>query len=275
MKTSEGGRGCDMPGVTDAGAATSYARVEAVVSEDRRARGGGDECPIATGPAVRRADQRHHSRRAPGGRAGVVASWADDRLGLGTINRADVLAPQGLPRPLVVPAGRDRAVELRRPAGHRGLPDPVVRPEHDRGDLPGLLRPAARRTHVRSVRVDARHLLRRPRRAAAPADAPLGGAHLHRGDADPPVAARAHRQLPQAPGDQLGHRVPDAAARHRRGVRRLLATRRPALRHRPPRRRRVPEGHPGGRHLPVVPAVRRRVPRATPRSRGCSSCTSC
>ena len=40
---------------------------------------------------------------------------------------------QGLPRPLVVHARRDRAVELRRPAPHRRLPDPVVQAEHGRG----------------------------------------------------------------------------------------------------------------------------------------------
>ena len=51
-------------------------------------------------------------------------SWADDRLGLATAGEEE--PAQGLPRPLVVHARRDRAVELRRPAAHRRLPDPVV-----------------------------------------------------------------------------------------------------------------------------------------------------
>ena len=53
---------------------------------------------------------------------------------------------------------------------------------------------------------------------------------------------------------------PAAAPRHHRGLHRLLAPRRPALRHRRPRRRRLHEGHPGRRHLHVVLPVRRRVP---------------
>ena len=63
--------------------------------------------------------------------------------------------PQGLPGPLVLHAGRDRAVELRRPAAHRRLPDAVVHAEHGRGPVQRLLRPAARHPHVRGLRLDA------------------------------------------------------------------------------------------------------------------------
>ena len=80
-------------------------------------------------------------------------SWADDRLGLATAGQEE--PAQGLPRPLVVHARRDRALELRRPAAHRRLPDPVVQPEHGRGDVRRLLRPAARHPDVRGLRLDA------------------------------------------------------------------------------------------------------------------------
>ena len=51
-----------------------------------------------------------------------------------------------------------------------------------------------------------------------------------------------------------------AAPRHARGLHRLLAARRPALRHRRPRRGRLHQGHPGRRHLHVVLPLRGRVP---------------
>ena len=208
-------------------------------------------------------------------RAGVIASWADDRLGLGTVNRRMFSLRKVFPDHWSFMLGEialwSFVVLLVTGVFLTLWFDPSMAEVTYQGSYDQL----ARRTDVRRVRLDARHLLRRPWRAADPADAPLGGAHLHRRDADPPVAARADRQLPQAPGDQLAHRLPDAAARHPRGVPRLLAARRPALRHRPPRRRRVPEGDPGRRHLPVILAVRRRVPRRRRRSRGCSSSTSC
>ena len=51
----------------------------------------------------------------------------------------------------------------------------------------------------RGLRVDAEHLLRRPRRPADAADAPLGGDALHRRDVRPHDARLLHRRLPQAP----------------------------------------------------------------------------
>ena len=53
---------------------------------------------------------------------------------------------QGLPRPLVVHARRDRAVELRGPAADGRVPDLLVQPEHVGVGLPGLVHAAARRT---------------------------------------------------------------------------------------------------------------------------------
>ena len=89
-------------------------------------------------------------------------------------HRHEEAGAQGLPGPLVVHAGRDRPVELHRPAADRRLPDLVVRPEHGRNDVRGLLRPAARHPHVRGLRLHHEHLLRRPRRPADAPDAPLG-----------------------------------------------------------------------------------------------------
>ena len=68
---------------------------------------------------------------------------------------------------------------------------------------------------------------------------------------------------------------PAAAARHARGLHRLLAARRPALRHRHPRRGRLHEVDPGRRHLHVVLPLRRRVPgrrRSSPASTPSTCC---
>ena len=151
-------------------------------------------------------------------------------------------------------------MELRRTPPHRRVPDPLVRALDGRGRIPGLLRPAARRGDVGGLRLDAQHLLRRPRRPAHAPDAPLVGDALHRRDVRAHDAGVLHRRLPQAPRAQLGDRRPADPARHPRGLRRLLTPRRPALRHRPADRGRTGQVHPGGRHLHVVLHVRRRVP---------------
>ena len=192
-------------------------------------------------------------------KVGAAATWADDRLGLATHGQEE--PAQGLPGPLVVHAGRDRAVELRRPAAQRRVPHAVVQPEHGRDDLRGQLRPAARHRDVGGLRLDAAALLRRPWRPADAADPPLGGDAVRRLDDDPPAAGLLHRRAPQAARAQLGDRRAAAAARHARGVHRLLAPRRPALRHRHPRRGRLPEVPADRRHLHVVLPLRRRVPR--------------
>ena len=63
--------------------------------------------------------------------------------------------------------------------------------------------------------------------------------------------------------------------RHARGLHRLLAARRPALRHRRPCHRRLPEGLAGDRHLSVVLRLRRGVPGRDRSSSGSSPCTCC
>ena len=128
-------------------------------------------------------------------------------------------------------------------------------------DLPGLLRPAARDPDVGGLRLHARHLLRRARRPAHAPDAPLGRDDLRRLDDGAPAPRVLHRRVPQAARAQLGDRLPAAAARHARGLHRLLAARRPALRHRHPRRGRLHQVDADRRHVHVVPALRRRVPR--------------
>ncbi len=133
-------------------------------------------------------------------------------------------------------------------------------PEHGRDRVPGLLRPAARRPHVRGLRVLAQPVVRRPRWPAHAADAPLGRDDLHRLDDDPPAPSVLHRRVPQAARAQLGHRLPAAVPRHARGLHRLLAARRLAVRHRRPCCRRLHEGQPGRRHLHVVLPLRWRVP---------------
>ena len=67
------------------------------------------------------------------------------------------------------------------------------------------------------------------RPADAP-DPPLGGARVRRRDHAAPAADHLHRRVPQAARDQLPDRRDAARARDPRGVRRLLAARRPALR---------------------------------------------
>ena len=206
-------------------------------------------------------------------RAGAVAAWADDRLGLATAAREE--PAQGVPRPLVVHARRDRAVVVRGPAADRRVPDPLVRAEHVGVDVPGHLPPAARRPDVRRLRLDAAHLLRRPRRAAGAADAPLGRDALRRRDDDPPDAGGVHRRLPQAPRAELGDRQHPAAARDHRGLHRLLAARRPALRHRP-RRRPTASSRPRRWSAPTCRSSSSAgSSRATRSSRGSTPCTCC
>ena len=78
--------------------------------------------------------------------------------------------------------------------------------------------------------------------------------------AHPHDAGLRHRRVPQAARGHLAGRRDDAAARRPRGLRRLLAARRPALRHRAADRRRHPQGDARGGHLPVLPPLRWRVP---------------
>ena len=71
-----------------------------------------------------------------------------DRLALPPLGGGTQAAQQGVPDPLVVPAGRDRAVQLHRPADHRRVPDAVLRPVDGRGHLQRRVPAAARRRDV-------------------------------------------------------------------------------------------------------------------------------
>ena len=124
----------------------------------------------------------------------------------------------------------------------------------------GSYLPAQGPRHVGGDGVDARHQLRHPRRPADAAGAPLGGPAVRRLDRPAHAARVLHRRVPQAARAQLGRRLPALRPRDGRGIHRLLAPRRPALRQRPPHHRRHGQGHPDHRHLDLEPAVRRRVP---------------
>ena len=173
---------------------------------------------------------------------------------------------QGLPRPLVVPAGRGSAVLVHHLAAHRRLPDHLVQAVDGRDRVRGHLPTAARRLHVGVVRVDAGPFVRHPRRPADPADAPLGGHALRGGHAGPQPAHLLHRCIPQAAGDQLADRCRHAGHGCHRGLRRLLAARRSAVRHRPAVRGRADPLRPDHRHVGGVLRLRRRVPGRTDRS---------
>ena len=137
-----------------------------------------------------------HRRQAQQGRRGA-ATWADERLGLATAGEEE--PAQGLPRPLVVHARRDRAVELRRPAAHRRLPDAVVHARAwARSTYQGSYSPLRGIEMSEAYASTPEALLRRPWRSAHAADAPLGRDALHRRDDDPPAAGLLHRRVPQA-----------------------------------------------------------------------------
>ena len=169
-------------------------------------------------------------------RAGPTTASASPRL-------AKKQAPQGLPRPLVLHARRDRAVELHRPAAHRRLPDPVVharawaRSTYDGSydQLRGIQMSEAYASTL-NISFDVRGglLMRQMHHWAAMLFVAAMMVHLLR--------VFFTGALPQAARAQLGDRLPAAAPRHARGLHRLLAARRPALRHRHPRRRRLHEG---------------------------------
>ncbi len=99
------------------------------------------------------------------------------RLAGGPPAQRQLAAPadeQGLPRPLVVHARRDRAVLVHRRPADRRVPHAVVQPVDDRGRVRRLLRPAQGRQDERVVRLGAAHLVRRPRRACCCARSTTG-----------------------------------------------------------------------------------------------------
>ena len=159
----------------------------------------------------------------------------DDRFALSPVGGGAPAAEQGVPDPLVVPAGRDRAVLVHRPADHRRLPDAVLRPVDGRGHLQRRVSAAARRRDVQGLRLHPRHQLRGARRPVRPAGPPLGGADVLRVDHGAPGPHLLHRGVPPSPRNQLGDRLAAADPVDVRGLLRLLAARRPAVRHRPAR----------------------------------------
>jgi hypothetical protein len=72
-------------------------------------------------------------------KVGGAANWMDERLGIAGSRKEE--SPQGVPRPLVLHARRDRSLELRGGAAHRRLPELVVPPQHGHRPVPRLLRP--------------------------------------------------------------------------------------------------------------------------------------
>ena len=150
--------------------------------------------------------ESRQARRRPGSTSALAAS-----------NVPQAEPGQGLPRPLVVHARRDRPVQLHRPAAVRRLPDLLLQAVDDRDRLRRLVRAAAGHQDVRGVRLHAGHLLRHPRRPAHAPGPPLGGAVLRRRDRRAHVPGVLHRGVPQAARDQLGHRRRPAHAGSARG----------------------------------------------------------
>ena len=83
---------------------------------------------------------------------------------------------------------------------------------------------------TRGLPLGARHLDDRQGGPADPPDAPLGGRRLRRRDRPAPAADLLHRRVPQAARADLLDRPDDPDGRAARGLPRLLARRRPALR---------------------------------------------
>ena len=102
--------------------------------------------------------------------------------------------------------------------------------------------------------------LQRPGGPAVPPGPPLGGGRLHRLDRAAPDADLLHRRLPQAARPQLLHRPDDADAGDPRGLRRLLAGRRPAVGHGPGHRLRGGAVDPVHRRAARQPGLGRPVP---------------
>ena len=82
-----------------------------------------------------------------------AVAFVDERLGAARGMRfADGLR---VPRPLELPARRDRAVLVRRAGPHRHVPGAVLRPGHDAGRLPRQLPGAAGPERLGRLRLDA------------------------------------------------------------------------------------------------------------------------
>ena len=142
----------------------------------------------------------------------------------------------------------------------RSGPDVLLRAVDRHRPVPRQLPAALGRRDVEGVRLDPAPLLRRTRRPAGPAGAPLGGAGAA-GRADPAAVDHVlHRRLPETPTVELADPVRHLHPRSRRRLERLRTAGRPALRHGSADRPRRHPRHPPGRHTADLDAVRRRVP---------------
>ena len=167
---------------------------------------------------------------------------------------------EGLPRPLVVHARRDRDVLDDRLPADRGVPHLLVRPQRRAHVYDGSYVPlrgvsmseAYASTLNISFDIKGGLIIRQIHHwSALMFIVALVGAH---------VPGVLHRRVPQAPRDQLGHRLGPRPPRDHRGLRRLLASRRPALGHRPARHGGVRPDRTGHRVLPRLRHLRRPVP---------------
>ena len=125
----------------------------------------------------------------------------------------------------------------------------------------GVYQPLRRHRDVEGLRVHVGHQLRDPRRPVRASGSPLGRTAFRRGDHGAPGPHLLHRRVPPSPRDKLGDRLAAADPRDVRGLLRLLAARRPALRHRRAGRALVDHtGHAGDRQLAALGIVRWRLP---------------
>ena len=171
-------------------------------------------------------------------------------------------AEQGLPRPLVVPAGRDRALLVHHPAADRHVPDVLLRRRRcaRSSTTAATRRCAASRCRAAydstlNISFDVRGglFMRQMHHWAALLFVAAIVVHMLRVFFT--GAFRKPREINWIIG--VGLLVLGLA----RGLRRLLAARRPALRHRPADRQRDHAVDPGHRHLGALRGLRRRVPR--------------
>ena len=126
----------------------------------------------------------------------------------------------------------------------------------------GSYGPLPRRRDDPGLPLGARAQLRRAGRPGHAPDPPLGGPALPRRHRRAPGPGVLHRRLPPAPRAELDHRLHPADPRPRQRALRLLAARRPAVRHGAAHRLLGGAVDPADRHVGHVAAVRWRVPRA-------------
>ena len=174
--------------------------------------------------------------------------------------RADDVA-QGVPRSLVVPAGRGRAVLLRDPRADGDLPHVLLRAVRGTRRVHRPVPATPGRRGVSQAFDSVLYLVvRGPGGAAVPPDPPLDRGRVRRGRRRASRPGVLHRRVPAPARDQLADRVRAARVRPRGGVHRLLAAGRPAVRDRGTDRVQRGDLDPVHRAVPRLARVRRRVP---------------